>query len=86
MLGFRKLLEIDAIAHDTEYARRYLGEPILDLSHLSDSEIYEMAKIKLLEYAGFWGHWGLAKKYHDDTPGQDWKRISKLMKRYKAER
>ena len=37
-------------------------------------------------WGGFWGHWKLAKKYHDDTPGQDWKRISKLMKRYKAER
>ncbi len=40
----------------------------------------------LKEHAGFWGHWGLAKKYHDDTPGQDWKRISKLIKKYKAEK
>ena len=42
---------------------------------------------RFYEHAGYWGHWGLAKKYSDDTPGENWKkRLSKLMKRYKAER
>lgn len=86
-MRFKKYLKLDSIAQDTEYMRRYLGEPVLDLSHLTDSQIYDIAKVKLLEHwGGFWGHWKLAKKYNDDTPGQDWKNIRKLMKKYKAER
>ncbi len=79
MLGFKKFRKFNSI----EYMRRDLGEPCIDLSHLTDSQIREMF---MQEHAGFWGHWGLAKKYSDDTPGQNWKRISKLMKKYKAER
>ena len=85
-MKFKKFLEIDSIAQNIEYMRRYLGEPILDLSHLTDSQIYDIGRVKLMEYAGFWGHWKLAKKYSNDTPGQDWKNIRKLMKKYKAER
>ncbi len=79
MLGFRKLLEIDAIAQNIEYMRRYLGEPVLDLSHLTDSQIHEKF---LDEVAGYWGAYDLAAKYTIDTPGQKshMKLLNRLLK------
>jgi len=62
--------------------REFLDSVVIySLPHRDDSN-----GIVREHWGGFWGHWILAKKYHDDTPGQDWKRISKLIKKYKAER
>ena len=75
MIGFREFLALEQRFNTIEYKRRYLGEPVLDLSHLTDSHVSQIYDItmkgrKLKEVAGYWGAYDLAAKYTTDTPGQ----------------